>query len=124
MFTRAIVRPPAANFSEGLTTVGPEAELGRPQFERALQQHFAYCDALEQCGLKLTRLEPDPNYPDSTFVEDTAILTEPLNAPSKNCAVITRPGARSRRGEVMHMREVLANFYPEVLSVNEPGTLD
>ena len=123
MFTKAIVRPPAPNFSEGLTTVGPEAGLGSPQFERALEQHAAYCAALEQCGLTLTRLEPDPNYPDSTFVEDTAILTERLNGPSKNCAVITRPGAPSRRGEVIQMRSVLADFYPEVLSINEPGTL-
>jgi len=124
MFIRAIVRPPAPNFSEGLTTVGPEAGLGRPQFELAVEQHAAYCAALEKCGLTLTRLDPDPNYPDSTFVEDTAILTERFNGTAKDCAVITRPGAPSRRGEVMHMRAVLADFYPEVLSVNEPGTVD
>ncbi len=124
MFTKAIVRPPAPNFSEGLTTVGPEVGLGRPQFERAVEQHAAYCAALEQCGLTLTRLEPDPNYPDSTFVEDTAILTERFNGPSKGCAVISWPGAPSRRGEVMHMRTVLADFYSELFSINEPGTLD
>ena len=124
MFTRAIVRPPAPNFSEGLTTVDPEAGLGRPQFERAVEQHEAYCAALERCGLTLTRLEPDPNYPDSTFVEDTAILTERLNEGSKHCAVITRPGAPSRRGEVIQIQAVLADLYPEVFSINEPGTLD
>jgi dimethylargininase len=113
MFTRAIVRPPAPNFSEGLTTSG----LGTPNFARAVQQHAAYCAALEQCGLTVTRLEPDPNCPDSTFVEDTAILTE-------RCAVIARPGAPSRRGEVMEMRRVLAEFSPEVLSIEAPGTLD
>lgn len=124
MFTKAIVRPPAPNFSEGLTKVGPEAGLGRPQFELAVEQHAAYCTALEQCGLTLTRLGPDPNYPDSTFVEDTAILTERFNGTTKDCAVIARPGAPSRRGEVIQMRSVLADFYPEVPSINEPGTLD
>jgi dimethylargininase len=124
MFTKAIVRLPAPNFSEGLTTVSAESGLGRPQFKRALEQHAAYCAALEQCGLTLTTLEPDPNYPDSTFVEDTAILTERLNESSSMRAVITRPGAPSRRGEVIQVRAVLAEFYRELLSIDEPGTLD
>ena len=113
VFTRAIVRPPAPNFSEGLTT----ARLGKPQFERAVEQHVAYCAALEKCGLTVTRLGPDPNYPDSTFVEDTAVLTE-------RCAVVTRPGAPSRGGEVIDVRRALAEFYPDVLSIQAPGTLD
>src|SRR5687767_10719582 len=124
MFTKAIVRPPAPNFSEGLTTVGPKDELGRPQFERALEQHAAYCAALENCGLTLMRLEPDPNYPDSSFVEDTAILTERLDDGSTMRAVITRPGATSRRGEVIQMQAVLTEFCSDVLSIEEPGTLD
>ena len=70
-FRRAIVRPPAPNFVQGLTTV----DLGTPVYETALAQHERYCEALQQCGLVLTRLPPDPRFPDSTFVEDTAILT-------------------------------------------------
>jgi dimethylargininase len=124
MFTKAIVRIPAPNFSEGLTTVSAESGLGRPQFEHALEQHAAYCAALEQCGLTLRTLEPDPNYPDSTFVEDTAILTERLNEASSMRAVITRPGAPSRRGEVIQVRAVLADFCRELLSIDEPATLD
>ncbi len=120
MFTKAVVRPPAPNFAEGLTTVA----LGQPQFELALEQHNAYCSALEQCGLTLTRLEPDPEYPDSTFVEDTAILTERFDDASNRCAVITRPGAPSRCGEVIQMQAVLGDFYPEVLSIQAPRTLD
>src|SRR5687768_9639559 len=96
MFTRAIVRGPAANFSEGLTSPDRGGSLGMPDFARALEQHAAYCSALAQCGLSVTTLAPDPNYPDSTFVEDTAILTE-------RCAVIARPGALSRCGEVVDM---------------------
>ena len=113
MFTRAIVRPPAPSFSEGLTNAG----LGAPNYERALRQHETYCAALERCGLKLAKLEPDPNFPDSTFVEDTAVLTD-------RCAVLARPGAPSRAGEVTSMRTTLVNFYPSMLSIESPGTLD
>jgi dimethylargininase len=120
LFTKAIVRPPAPNFAKGLTTAG----LGSPQFERAVEQHAAYCAALDQCGLSVTRLEPDPNYPDSTFVEDTAILAECLVEGSKRFAIITRPGASSRRGEVAKMRGAVADFYSEIFSIQTPGTLD
>ena len=75
MFTRAIVRAPAPNFSEGLTTVG----LGKPDYSRALAQHKAYCAALEKCGLTVIKLETDTRYPDSCFVEDTAVC---INAPT------------------------------------------
>src|ERR1700746_2606717 len=69
-FTRAIVRTPGNNFAEGLTT----AALGAPIYELALQQHKRYCDALRECGLELTTLPADLRHPDSTFVEDTAVL--------------------------------------------------
>ncbi len=82
MFTRAIVRPPGANFADGLTGV----DLGKPDYELALAQHEAYCRTLEACGLSLIRLPPDERYPDSTFVEDTAVLTA-------RGVVITQPGA-------------------------------
>lgn len=113
MFTRAIVRPPAPTFAGGLTTAG----LGSPDYALALQQHEAYCAALERCGLTLTRLDPDPDHPDSTFVEDAAILTE-------RCAVLTRPGAPSRRGEVESLRNVLAQFFPSLHEIESPGTVD
>ncbi len=113
MFTRAIVRPPASNFAEGLTT----ADLGAPNYQRALKQHEDYCAALEQCGLTLIRLAADSLHPDSTFVEDTAVLTN-------HCAVLTRPGADSRAGEVTSIGKVLSGFYPSLLSIQPPGTLD
>jgi len=110
---RAIVRPPARNFAEGLTTCG----RGAPVYEIALEQHEVYCQALQRCGLVLTRLEADPRYPDSTFVEDTAVLTEHL-------AIISRPGAPTRAGETDEMRHVLARVFSEVREIVEPGTLD
>jgi dimethylargininase len=112
-FTKAIVRPPSANFADGLTTV----DLGKPDYELALRQHEAYCHALENCGLRLTRLASDDLFPDATFVEDTAVLTE-------RDAMITRPGAASRAGEIREIKRVLRDFYPELSSIHEPGTLD
>ena len=53
MFTNAIVRTPGENFVNGLTS----ASLGAPNYERALQQHCRYCEALERCGLRVTHLD-------------------------------------------------------------------
>src|SRR5437868_1923745 len=113
MFTQAIVRPPAPNFAEGLTTAG----FGLPDYQRALEQHEAYCAALKQCGLTLTSLEPEPGYPDSTFVEDVAVVTSRF-------AVLTRPGAPSRAGEIESARKVLATFFPALHEIQPVGTLD
>ena len=113
MFTKAIVRPPGATYAEGLTTM----DLGAPDDTRALQQHEAYCGALEECGLTLTRLEADERYPDSTFVEDTAVVTG-------QCAILTRPGAASRVGEVKSIASALSEFYSQLHWIQEPGTLD
>jgi len=113
MLSRAIVRPPGPTFAEGLTSV----RSGVPDFGRALEQHEAYCAALQQCGLTLTWLEPDEDYPDSTFLEDTAVITE-------RGAVLTRPGAVSRIGEVTRVNEVLQQFYSELHSIHAPGTID
>jgi len=91
--------------------------LGTPDYERARQQHAAYCEALERCGLELTHLEADERYPDSTFVEDTAVLI-PAGA------ILTRPGAASRMGEVGSIRETLSRLCPPIASIQEPGTVD
>ena len=113
MFRRAIVRPPAPNFADGLTTV----DLGVPDVAKALEEFEQYCEALAGCGLELVRLIADPRYPDSTFVEDTAILTE-------NGAVLTRPGAPSREGEVAAIQEAVSWFFPQPARIEAPGTVD
>lgn len=112
-FTQAIVRPPSTSFAEGITT----AELGKPDLELASEQHSAYCTALEKCGLALSRLNPDPRFPDSTFIEDTAVLT-------RHSAILTRPGATSRRGEVPSVEAALSQFYSSTHTIQPPGTLD
>lgn len=113
MFTRAIARKPASNFDAGLTTVS----LGRPQFELVLRQHEAYCQALLECGLQLSLLEADHRFPDSTFVEDTAVITP-------RSAIFMRPGAESRAGEVAAIRDAVLQFFPAPMFIDAPGTVD
>ena len=89
MFTNAIARVPSTNFADGLTTV----DLGVPDYALALRQHGAYCCALTACGLDVTVLPADERFPDSTFVEDAAIMLT-------GGAILARPGAPSRSDEV------------------------
>jgi dimethylargininase len=113
VFNWAIVRLPSPNFAEGLTTAG----LPKPDYSLATTQHEAYCQALEKLGLTVVRLPADDRFPDSTFVEDTAVVT-------KRGAVLTRPGATSRQGEVEGIRSALAKFYSQLYSIEAPGILD
>lgn len=112
IFANAVVRKPGSNFAEGISTGG----LGKPDFEKALQQHELYCRALEACGLNLIVLEDDPDFPDSPFVEDTAVVTEKV-------AVITRPGDVKRRGEEIAVKDVLSRFRT-LEHIEPPGTVD
>ncbi len=113
MIKHAIVRIPGCNFAQGLTT----AQLGVPLYADVLRQYGLYCEALRACGLNLTTLDPDPNFPDSTFVEDTAVLTA-------RSAILTRPGAGSREGEVAAIRPAISSFFSSMLEIAAPGTLD
>ncbi len=113
MFKHAIVRRPGKNFADGLASF----KGAPPDYENALGQHDAYCAALERCGLAVVRLEPDLEHPDSTFVEDVAVLAQ-------NSAIIARPGARSREREVDGIREPLKKFFQTIHEIEAPGTLD
>ncbi len=112
MYSKAIVRRPGRNFANGITT----SNLGKPDYSIALQQHAAYCDVLVRCGVELIVLDADERYPDGCFVEDTAVV-------SNRVAVISRPGAASRRGEEEEIARLLAG-YRITDSVKAPGTLE
>jgi dimethylargininase len=112
MFTHAIVRKPGSNFGQGLTT----ANLGRPDFDLIVRQHEAYVRTLRSIGLEVIVLEAEPDYPDAYFVEDAAVVTP-------NVAVITNPGAPSRRGEEKSIEPTLARFRKTVRIV-APGTVE
>jgi dimethylargininase len=111
--THAIVRSPAETFADGITASG----LGPPDLGLALEQHEAYCRTLERLRVVIDRLSADPAYPDSTFVEDAAVVT------SKG-AMLTRPGAPSRAGEVAAVGDALGQWFPELDRITPPGTLD
>jgi len=111
--TRALVRQPSPNFAEGLT----QGHHGLPSYAVAKAQHERYCEELARSGLELTRLPTDAHYPDATFVEDTAILTG-------RGAIVTRPGAPSRLGEIDSVREALSELAPSLGEIAEPGTVD
>ena len=111
MFTHAILRRPGADCADGITT-GP----GRPDPALMQAQHTAYLDALRGIGLATEVLEPLPGHPDAYFVEDVAVVMPEL-------AVLARPGAEARRGEVESMVPVLARHRP-VVRIEAPGTLD
>ena len=109
----AIVRLPSPALIHGISTAG----LGEPDYDLALRQHHGYIKALKSCGLSVTILDADSRYPDSVFIEDVALCTP-------RCAVITRPGAISRRGETEGMREVLGRFFGSVEEITGPGTVE
>ena len=69
--------------------------------------------------MNVTSLEAESAYPDSTFVEDAALLIE-------GAAMLTRPGAPSRQGEVESMSPVIRNLLPayNIQSIQAPGTVD
>jgi len=113
LFEHAIVRRFGPNFAEGLTSY----RGAPPDYRKAIEQHEAYCAALERCGLELLRLEPDVAHPDSAFVEDVAVITP-------GAAVLTRPGATSREGEVEGIRQPIKGFFGTVHEITPPGTLD
>lgn len=113
MFKNAIVRKPGKSLVNGITS----ANLGKPDYGRAVEQHAGYIEALESCGVEVKILEADERFPDSVFVEDTAVVTA-------KCAIITNPGAASRKGEEVEIREVLKDFYENIESIQPPGSLD
>src|SRR5215212_10389040 len=69
--------------------------------ERARAQHRAYEETLMDAGYLVERLDTSAQMPDSVFVEDIAVVFDEL-------AVITRPGAESRRQEIPAVAEALA----------------
>jgi dimethylargininase len=85
-------------------------------YEHASAQHRQYRELLASLGHTVVELPGDAAFPDCVFVEDTAIVLDDL-------AVITRPGAESRRGETALMAETLAQYRPLVF-IEAPATID
>ena len=114
MFSNAIVRVPGKSLINGLSD---SKELGLPDYDKAIIQHHSYLEVLQSCGLEVNVLESCEDYPDSTFVEDVALITP-------NCVIMTRPGAESRRGEVEQIMAVLKSQFNNLETIEAPGTIE
>jgi dimethylargininase len=108
-----MVRTPCSNIRHAITSAG----LGEAEYATALAQHGEYIDALEACGLEVIVLPADQDYPDSTFIEDTALLLP-------ECAIITNPGAAARKGEVTSVKSALNKIYTKFEYIFDPGTAE
>src|SRR5581483_1703385 len=75
-----------------------------------------YEETLASLGYTIVHLPDTPELPDSVFVEDTAVVTDEI-------AIITRPGAASRRPETVTVADALRQYRP-IVHIQEPGTLD
>ena len=85
-------------------------------YDIAAEEHHQYRELLASLGLDVIRLPADENHPDCVFIEDTAIVLDDV-------AVITRPGAPSRRGETRAIADALAS-HRQLAHIEAPATLD
>ena len=112
-FTHALCRAPAPSAVKGLRADdGPD-----PDFTGLAAEHAAYVAALRDLGLTVDVLPPLDDFPDALFTEDVA-LTFPEGA------ILLRPGAPTRAGEVAHIRAPLAALHPHLLEMTGPGYAD
>jgi dimethylargininase len=109
---RALVREVAPTFANALCAAPPDPPI---DLAVARRQHAAYADALRACGLAVTSLR-NADDPDGCFIEDTAVV-------ARGVALITRPGAESRRRETVHTAIALRADV-ELFEMDAPATLD
>jgi len=112
-FSKAITRKPGIHFAAGVTRARWYRE---PDYERICIQHEAYVDTLRSLGMKVVVLDADPDFPDAYFVEDTAIMLD-------KTALVTRPGEKTRRGEVKRITPILKQFRA-LEFIHAPGLLE
>jgi dimethylargininase len=100
--------------AEGLVT---HVERTPIDLERAAEQWEAYTGALGRSGWDTQEVPPEPDCPDSVFIEDTVVMIG-------DTAVVTRPGADQRKPETAGTAATLADLGYRVLTMTGPGTLD
>jgi dimethylargininase len=110
----ALVRAPATTLAKGQVT---HVKRRVVKLDKAEQQWDAYVAALEAEGFRTLQIDADDAHPDSVFVEDTVVMLGQL-------AVVTSPGAESRRGEQDAVAEAIADLGLETRHIRLPGTLD
>ncbi len=112
-FSHAICRSPASSSVDGLRAV----DTGTPDLDLFRTHHTNYVAALRSTGATVTVLDALEDYPDSVFVEDSALCL-------REGAIAMRPGAPSRLGEAAEMAPTLAQFYDTVAQIDAPGFIE
>jgi dimethylargininase len=112
-FSHAIVRRPCAAIVDGLRAT----DTGAPDLAIFNRHHDDYVATLRSTGASVIELPALEEFPDSVFVEDTALCLAEV-------AIVMRPGAPSRLGEAAAMAPVLRRFYDEVAEIAEGGHIE
>ena len=112
-FSQAITRLPAPSIVNGLRA----EDLGNPDHDQMQKDHAHYVMTLKEAGASVTELAALDAYPDSVFVEDVALCLPEV-------AILMRPGAPSRLGEVSEMAPVLRDVYSRVVEIKGPGFIE
>jgi dimethylargininase len=107
-FNRALARAPSPSVVDGLRAI----DVGPPDFDGVVREHAAYVRALEDAGVSVEVLPALSAYPDSLFVEDTALTFA-------HAAIVLRPGAPTRAGEAHEIALVLERRFERVLRLTE-----
>ena len=111
---RALTREVPTTFASGLTT----ADLGLADVALARLQHEGYVRCLREAGFEVLVLPPDEAFPDSCFVEDTAVRID------DDHLVLTRPGHPSRHGEVSAVEGNLRPRFARTSTLGDSAYLD
>jgi len=112
-FSNAIVRTPGRSIAQGLRA----EDLGNPDPQRFVREHHDYVKALEDAGVRVDILPALEEFPDSVFIEDSALCLP-------QGAVALRPGAITRTGEALIMADILKSYFDDVRSIAEGGFID
>ncbi|MBS0260877.1 MAG: dimethylargininase [Planctomycetes bacterium] len=111
--TIALTRWPSPRMTECQLTYLDRAPL---DLERVVTEHAGYCQALAECGARVTTLAGAAEFPDCTFIEDTAVVLDEL-------ALICRLGTASRQGEEVEIARRLET-YRRLIRLTSPATLE
>jgi len=112
-FTHAITRKPSLSIIDGLRAV----DLGAPDIATFEQHHADYVALLKSTGAEVVELEALEVFPDSVFIEDSALCFQ-------EGVVLMRPGAPSRLGEVSEVAPAIRALYKDVREIKGPGFIE
>ncbi|UQX89326.1 N(G),N(G)-dimethylarginine dimethylaminohydrolase [Jatrophihabitans telluris] len=111
---RALVRRPSPQLADGITT---HIDRSPVDVDLAVKQWQNYVGALSDAGWDIVEVAPADDCPDGVFVEDSVVMFGAL-------AVLTSPGAASRRAEIAGTAEAITGLGYRSVTIAEPGTLD